>query len=723
MPSMTITASILAAGGLPTDPYNRSSAMKRRLLYGFAILLLVVSVLLVVWQGSFHVQFGPANSGQTFILWAISMLIFLLVVTLGFILLRDFLKLYIERQKNREGSRIKTKLIVGALVLSCVPVFFLVLFSYEVLSKTMTAWFNNPTVNSLNEFIDLARLLEREMQDEVNAQAALLAARPETRAILAGTASPEFLDAFCKEQQLQSAAILRLPDLHPVARWGSPLPARPESSTVGSQFIVIDAGKAVGRVDVTAQMPIDIVQKKQKIQKLTREFAETYQARREVRRANTMLMALITLFVLFLATWVALFMAKQISVPISALLVAAGEVRRGNLRHRVQVRAVDELASLVRGFNQMTEELEANSLELDRRRRFTEAILESIPTGVLSIGADGSIQRTNRALARIFPAEQVARATKLEDLFSREDTAEIKYLMKRARRTGVSWRELELRTPDRNLHLSVTVSALEEKITSGFVVVLEDTSELLRAQKAAAWHEVARRVAHEIKNPLTPIALSAERISRQIDRVDLPSPAARIVRECAATITKSVESVKTLVDEFSRFARFPAAVPVRSDLNQVIAEALHVFHGRLDWIEIHTSFAPDLPPVNVDREQFQRVVINLVDNAAEAMQDSLVKKLYIATQAGTADVVEFIVADSGPGISPEDKEKLFLPYFSTKKRGTGLGLAIVSHILADHQAQIRVEDNVPAGARFTVEIPALVDETSAGPLPATAGKV
>jgi two-component system, NtrC family, nitrogen regulation sensor histidine kinase NtrY len=370
---------------------------------------------------------------------------------------------------------------------------------------------------------------------------------------------------------------------------------------------------------------------------------------------------------------------------------------------------VDELGSLVRGFNQMTEELESSNAELDRRRRFTEAILESIPTGVLSIGADGSIQLYNHALLKIFPPGLVAKAGRLEDLFSRDDTAEIKYLMKRARRTGVAARQMDLSTDHGKLNLSVTVAALEEKLTSGFVMVLEDTSELLRAQKAAAWHEVARRVAHEIKNPLTPIALSAERIDRQISKLDLPAPAARIIRECAETISKSVDSVKTLVDEFSQFARFPAAQPVRSDLNEVVRDALGVFKDRLEGITIQTSYTPNLPAVNLDREQFQRAVVNLVDNAAEAMQDALVRKLYVATQAGAAETVELVVADSGCGVSPEDKEKLFLPYFSTKNRGTGLGLAIVSHIVAEHDGHIRVEDNKPTGARFTVEIPVLLE--------------
>jgi nitrogen fixation/metabolism regulation signal transduction histidine kinase len=285
--------------------------------------------------------------------------------------------------------------------------------------------------------------------------------------------------------------------------------------------------------------------------------------------------------------------------------------------------------------------------------------------------------------------------------------------MKRARRTGLAGGQLELTTESRKLHLAVTVSAIEEKLTSGFVVVLEDTSELLRAQKAAAWHEVARRVAHEIKNPLTPIALSAERMARQLDRIELPPATGRILRECVETISQSVDSVKTLVDEFSQFARFPAAQPVRSDLNDVVRGALAVFHDRLEGISIQTSFAPGLPAVNLDREQFQRVVVNLVDNAAEAMQESLVKKLYIGTQMGLADTVELVVADSGVGVSADEKEKLFLPYFSTKNRGTGLGLAIVSHIVADHGAQIRVEDNRPSGARFTVEIPILPEPETA----------
>jgi two-component system nitrogen regulation sensor histidine kinase NtrY len=440
------------------------------------------------------------------------------------------------------------------------------------------------------------------------------------------------------------------------------------------------------------------------------EYDQLSANKRSIRNLYLLFLLLIALFILFVATWIALMLSRQIIQPISALLIAASEVRKGNLAHRVKVKAIDELATLVRAFNEMMHELEANSRELESRRRFTEAILESIPTGVISLSADGRIQRVNRALHGLFAEDQLERAKRLDDLFPPEDLAEIQYLMKRAGRTGVAASQIDLESPRHVLHLAVTVSALPARQpgSPGFVVVLEDTSELLRAQKAAAWHEVARRIAHELKNPLTPIALSAERIARQLDRGAVGVESHRILRECATTISREVESVKTLADEFSRFSRFPAAQPVPSDLNEITRNALDVFAGRLGGIDLRVELASDLPPVNVDPEQFKRVVVNLVDNAAEAMRESLVRRLLVVTQVTATESVELLVADTGCGISAEDKEKLFLPYFSTKGRGTGLGLAIVNHILSEHGARIRVEDNRPAGARFYVEVPVTV---------------
>ena len=394
----------------------------------------------------------------------------------------------------------------------------------------------------------------------------------------------------------------------------------------------------------------DLTQKGHEMTRHIAEYDQLAQDKKDFRNFYRALLVLITLFVLFVATWIALFFARQISVPITALLEAAQEVRAGDLSTRVRVKALDELGSLVRGFNNMTQVLEANSKELERRRRFTEAILESIPTGVISLSSEGRIQHVNRALSRIFTLDQVEGAKTLDNLFSLEDAAEIRYMMKRARRTGLASRQFELKNAQQILHVSVTISALEEKETSGFVMVIEDTSDLLRAQKSAAWNEVARRIAHEIKNPLTPIALSADRIARHLDRVQLPLEFGRIARQCTETILREVESVKTLVDEFSQFSRFPAAKPEPGDLNQVVNEALAVFQGRLDGIELVTQLTPGLPLVSIDRELIKRVVVNLVDNAAEAMQDTPVKRLFVGTHSTAPEAAELVVADTGCGV-------------------------------------------------------------------------
>jgi PAS domain S-box-containing protein len=674
--------------------------MRKRVLIGVGAVVLAILTTLLVWQGSFDVgEYGPAGPQQTFLFWSISTLIFVLTITLGFMLFRTGVKLYIERRRNKEGSRIRSKLVVGALALSFVPAIFLVLFDVALLNKNMRIWFSRPGEGIAFGLDEVRKAVKEEFESKVQAQARWIAALPETAAALAsGAATPGYFEPLCEKHAIASLA-LRGDAGRRIDLCGGDHPAGGPEYTAR---VTLPSG---GVLVQTSRMPADLARTQAQIGKSLTDYAAISAHRTQIRNLYFMYMILITIFVLFIATWIARILSDQISNPISALLRAASEVRKGNLSYRLNIGAIDELATLVRGFNEMTQELEANSRELETRRRFTEAILESIPTGVISLEADGRIQRVNRALRSIFPEDQVERAAHLRDLFSAEDTSEIRYLMKRARRTGAASSQLELKNKDRIVHLSLTVSALAEKGNPGFVLVVEDMSELLRAQKASAWQEVARRIAHEMKNPLTPIALSAERIARQIDRGPLNEEAQRIVHTCSLTIAREVESVKLLVDEFSQFARFPAAQPVRCDLNEVVGVALAVFSGRLEGVKVRTVLAEGLPLVNVDPELFKRAVVNLVDNAAEAMHESLVRNLLVETCA-SGDTVELIVADTGHGISPEEREKLFLPYFSTKSRGTGLGLAIVSRIVADHGGTIRVESNRPAGARFIVEIPA-----------------
>jgi nitrogen fixation/metabolism regulation signal transduction histidine kinase len=300
------------------------------------------------------------------------------------------------------------------------------------------------------------------------------------------------------------------------------------------------------------------------------------------------------------------------------------------------------------------------------------------------------------------------RGARLADIFPAEVLLDLETLLRRADRMGMTTSQMEMPLQRTSLNVAVTVATLRQQDEgAGYVLVFEDLSDLLKAQKQAAWREVARRVAHEIKNPLTPIALSAERIQRHLERAALPDKASlEIVSACAATIASAVETVRRLVDDFSALARFPASNPHPADINEVIENALSMFNGRLDGITLHKSLASDLPKVMADAEAIKRAVANLVDNAAEAMQDSLVREIQISSSlVASRDAVEITVADTGHGVTSELKEKLFLPYFSTRKRGTGLGLAIVSRVIEEHHGSIRVEENQPVGARFIVELP------------------
>ena len=723
-------------------------------------ILLVVLVALAFWQTSLDFgEFRPSGRGESIVLSAISTIVVLGVFTLGFVVFRSLLRLYVERRQNRLGSKIKTKLVLGALALSIVPVVCLVLFSFTVLNRTLNKWFEQPTVEIQKNSEELVSRLNEIMKQKIETDAGWLASMPEVAATLGGegaeTLSPERLSELASSVNAHYVALLRADETKPLLEYRSgdlirgqvewrPAPAGGQDSESGGvisriapDYIFAGApvrqqGDQLGRVVVEWRIPQDLLDRRADMEKQVRHYATLQQDHREYRYLYSGILALISVFVLFVATWLALFLSKQIIVPIEALVEATDELSSGHLVFRVRTPAMDELAALVQSFNQMTQQLETHrhrleksnndlataNAEIDARRRFIDAILESITPGVISVSAEGDIQKVNSGLSLIFAEPEIRAARHLRDLLSQEDYEEITYMMHRARRTGLASREFVIKREKRIFHLSVTVSALESEAVKetddlpGFVIVLEDPSELLRAQKSEAWNEVARRVAHEIKNPLTPIALSAERMRRMLDRFSAatgPSERRELgerFEKCTETIVREVQTLGTLVDEFAQFARFPAASPQAAELNDVVEAALDVFQGRLAGIRIEKDLEGDLPQVFVDPDKFKRVVVNLIDNAAEAIEGSHVREIFIGTAAGAVpDAVELTVADSGPGISAEDKEKLFLPYFSTKKRGTGLGLAIVNRILTEHQATIRVEDRRPMGSRFIIEVP------------------
>jgi len=469
-----------------------------------------------------------------------------------------------------------------------------------------------------------------------------------------------------------------------------------------------------------------------------KRYLELSRSRKTLRRTYMGMLLLLTVMVLFATTWLALFLSKLVTRPVAALAEATQEISRGRLDYRVEVSAADEIGDLVRSFNRMAAELEASrhtieassrdlsaaNMTLEQRSRHIETILESIPTGVLSLDANRRITHVNHALLRMFTPGRAGEAPKLligaalPDVFPPDVLEDLEPLLRRADRMGMTTTQMEIILQRSKFNVAVTVATLQHAGKElGYVVVFEDLSDLLRAQKQAAWREVARRVAHEIKNPLTPIALSAERIRRHLQRDTRPETASlRVLHSCAETIAGAVETLRTLVDEFSTLARFPTAQPQAADINSIVENALAMFNGRLDNIRVRTFLGSDLPKVMADSEAMKRVLANLVDNAAEAMQGALVREIHISTSlVASRDAVEITVADTGHGVTQELKERLFLPYFSTKKRGTGLGLAIVNRIIEDHHGSIRVEENQPVGARFVVELP-LAPESLTAPV-------
>jgi hypothetical protein len=470
-------------------------------------------------------------------------------------------------------------------------------------------------------------------------------------------------------------------------------------------------------------------------------YLELSRERRQLRRTYMGLLLLLTVLVLFASTWLALFLSKLVTRPVAALAEATQEISRGRLDYRVEISAADEIGDLVRSFNRMAEELEASrgqieassqkleiaNVALEQRRRHIETILESIPTGVLSLNADRRITHVNQALLRLFHplredsgAPSILIGARLDEVFSPEILADLDPLLRRANRMGTTTTQMEIDVQRSKLNVATTVATLHhEGRRLGYVLVFEDLSDLLKAQKQTAWREVARRVAHEIKNPLTPIALSAERIRRHLDRGTPPDAASlQIVDSCAQTIASAVETVRTLVDEFSTFARFPTAQPQPSNINLIVENTLSMFNGRLDGIKVNTCLAAGLPKAMADPEGMKRALANLVDNAAEAMQDSVVREINISTAlVATRDAIELTVSDTGHGVTRELKERLFLPYFSTKQRGTGLGLAIVNRIIEDHHGSIRVEENDPVGTKFIVELPIVSEAIEVSAIP------
>jgi two-component system nitrogen regulation sensor histidine kinase NtrY len=727
------------------------------LLAGILVLMLALAGLLAL--GSRSSALAPDFIADV-VLYALSATNLTILVALAFVLARNVVKLVVERRKALPFARFRFKLVTVLLGMTLIPAVLVLLVGSELIRNNVDRWFNADLDEVLSSANGIAGDYYAQQQRLVAAQGQrlarslsgvdLAAANP---AAVRDLVTPDVL-----QERIDLVEVYRVsapgesrPPVVPVLDVAAPSIPR-EYSRASADRLAERAAANGAEARAVEQLSGggDLIRTAVPIRSspsgsvrgvvvtseyLTDQFAtrargmtaayEAYQQLRVLKQPLTVVyqsfFLMLTLMILVGSTWMGLYLAKRITRPVQMLATAADEIGAGRLDHRVKAETRDEFGQLIDAFNRMAGDLAANrrrlersSVELERRhhdvegrRRYVETVLDRLATGVVSIDGTGSIRTWNAAASRLLGMDARVAGLPASAVFGTQELKPLAIAIDEASRNGEDMRpqEVSVTLEGREVHLAVMTTPLrrDDGTSDGMVVVFDDVSPLIRAQKAAAWREVARRLAHEIKNPLTPIQLCAERLRRHFTQA--PEATRALVDECTTTIVGEVESLKGLVDEFSQFARMPAPRAVPTDLHALLDDALALYQGLFTEVAFRRRFAAGLPKVGVDQEQIRRVVINLVDNAIEAMDRR--GAIDLETEHDRANnVVRIVVADNGPGIPAAEREKLFLPHYSTKQRGSGLGLAIVRRIVAEHGGTIAVTDNTPRGTRFAIELPA-----------------
>jgi two-component system, NtrC family, nitrogen regulation sensor histidine kinase NtrY len=730
----------------------------RLILFGIAGLVAALATLLALASRSS--ELAPDFLTE-FVLYALSATNLLMLVALVFVLARNIIKLVVERRRALPFSRFRAKLVAAVLGMTLVPAVLVLIVGSELISNSVDRWFNAPMDEVLSSANGIAsdyydeqqRLVSTQAQraarslagiDLVNADAGFVRdiVAPEVsqgrihaievyRVAAGDDGAPRVVAVTSVASRVVPAEHANRPpdrvalravmsgaearDIEQLSNQGEMIrTAMPIRSSPGAAVrgVVVAGEYLTGQFAARARRMTEAYEAYQQLRVLKRPLAGVYQS----------FFLMLTLMILVAATWMGLYLSKRITRPVQTLALAAREIGAGHLDHRVQPETRDEFGSLIEAFNRMAGDLatsrrslEQSSLDLERkhqevegRRRYVETVLDRIATGVISIDAAGRIRTWNSAASRLLGIDTRVSGLAATTVFGSTELKPLASVFDESARAHdeVRQHDVAMTRDGRDLHLAVVTTPLRgpEGENDGMVVVFDDVSPLIRAQKVAAWREVARRLAHEIKNPLTPIQLCAERLFRHFGGA--AAPTRELVEECTSTIVGEVESLKGLVDEFSQFARMPAPRAVPTDLHVLLDEVLALYQGLFtEDVAIRKTYGTDMPRVSVDPEQVRRVVINLVDNAIEATDRR--GRIDVETQNDPANsLVRIVIADDGPGIPLAEREKLFLPYYSTKRRGSGLGLAIVRRIVAEHGGNIDVADNMPHGTRFTIELPA-----------------
>ncbi|HZS32752.1 MAG TPA: ATP-binding protein [Methylomirabilota bacterium] len=732
---------------VPVRPPDDRNRRKRNLIIIAAVLLVLV-VATAVEVGVRIPDLPVASNVVVIALFNLNLIVFLLLLILLF---RNLVKLWFERRHKILGSRFKTKLVLAFLSLALVPALLIFLIASNLINTSIEGWFKIQVERPLDESMRVAQTFYERVQDQAVRHGQYLARTVAREGLLAPDqrdALIEFLQEQAEQYGLAGVAVygtgaqelvhVNDPVLVPspetavnseqvrMALSGRELSTRREISTgdlIQGMVPVVGGGeppRVVGAVVVAIHVPQRLEAQVRGIAQAFQEYKQLKLLKQPIKGIYILLFLLMTLLIVFSVTWFGLYLARGITVPIQLLAHGTREVAAGNLGYRVTAQADDEVGTLVESFNQMTADLQsskarleqaygdlqAKHAELTERRRYTETVLEAVATGVVSADAAGVVTTVNRAASRMLGlAPEAAVGRHYARAFDGAPYLDLVALMQRMERLRAGSLERELQVPldGKSLTLVASLTALvgPEGGYLGIVLVFDDLTDLVAAQRLAAWREVAQRIAHEIKNPLTPIQLSAQRLRRRLAG-RLPDDGG-LLEECTATIIGEVEGLRRLVDEFSRFARMPSFAPKPTDLRRLLESVIALYGETHPAIHLRADLATELPTLEADGDQLKRAVLNLIDNAVEAGATEIV----VATRAAGGDRAQVVIADNGPGIPGEVRDRVFLPYFSTKATGMGLGLPIVHQIVADHGGHIRVEENAPRGTRFVIELPVI----------------
>ncbi len=714
----------------------------------------VIGVLFLLWAGLTAMQWqlfrvgGAESVTETFGAFALINVNILLLLLLVFLTMRNLAKLVLERRKGILGSKLKTRLVLTFLAVTVIPTFTLFLISAGFLASSIDGWFSVRVDQALENSLNIARAYYSAEEASTTASAKLVAGQ---LAALEGSHENNLeagLEELLELYRLDAISIF-YPDgstvetLRPSA---APLFVDPNAEAIKSGFNGEDSAMHISQPDtdilrsivavnspdggsvtavVVADRAISIssFRKMQEITKGYEEYRQTEHLRVAIKASYIFPLLIVALLIIFAGTWFGFHLSRTLTEPIGALADATQRIASGDMDFQLDLETPDELGTLVKSFNMMTRDLrqsrekveaarqtltEANT-ELESWRIYMETVMDKVTAGVVGTDINGDITTINPAAMEMLGADEDVRGKPYTEVLPPEALGVFESLAdeKRKKRSDFIRRQIHLTAGGISRTVMVHLTTLRDADgrASGTVTVLNDLTDLVKAERAQAWREVARRVAHEIKNPLTPIQLSAQRVRRRYSDL-LEESEGDALDEATRTIIAQVEGLKQLVNEFSRFAKMPESKPVPVDLNKIVEEVVSLYRPAHSDITFQLRVDETIPTVEMDPEQIKRTVVNLLDNAVSALEGEEHGFIEVDTQHEPhRQMVRMVISDNGPGLTPKARESLFEPYFSTKKGGTGLGLSIVKSIVADHRGYIRAVDNKPRGTRFILEFP------------------